>query len=159
MKTKKTSLYYSLIVCVPMSIPCTCFQACVCEYVLGFVFSFWASLMYTRTGGRLHAELFVAGLAPWERILHLSILESRALILPKIHQRLTFFHSGIRPRYHSHCLLNSLPLSSLACTLMKTYLYTSCSSTHSGTVTVTPTHTLICNITWIDTREKQQIYY
>lgn len=102
--------------------------------------------MYVRTAGCLHADLFVAGLAPWERILHLSILESRALILPKIHQRLTFFHSGIRPRYHSHCLLNSLPLSILTRTLMKTYLYTSCSSVTQGQ-SLSRLHTLVCNIT------------
>lgn len=40
----------------------------------------------------VHAELFVAGLAPWELILHLSIPHSRALILPQIfYQQLTLF--------------------------------------------------------------------
>lgn len=53
------------------------------------------SCMYVRTGECLHAGLFVAGLAPWEPILHLSIPLSRAPILPHIYQRLTLFLSGI----------------------------------------------------------------
>lgn len=34
--------------------------------------------LYVRTGECVHAELFVAGLAPWEPILHLSIPHSGA---------------------------------------------------------------------------------
>lgn len=81
------------------------------ECALESVFSAWASCMYVRTAGCLHADLFVAGLAPWERILHLSILESRALILPKIHQRLTFFTAASdRVIAHTVCLTHPLSL-------------------------------------------------
>lgn len=55
----------------------------------------FVSCMYVCTGECLHTELFVAGLAPWEPILHLSIPLSRAPILPHIYQQLTLFLSGI----------------------------------------------------------------
>lgn len=69
------------------------------------------------TGDRLHTELFVAGLAPWELILHLSIPHSRAPdFTPNLPAADPFSQWYRGPHYHSHCLLYSLARSSLAYT-------------------------------------------
>lgn len=127
--------------------------ACVfiCVGTCLLVLSFFHVRMYVHTGECVHAELFVAGLAPWEPFLHLSIPHSRALILPEIHQQLTLFLSGtvdpIISRQHSlpsPCFLTHTvcltPPFSLTYTLTKAYLCSPYALTHSGTVTVTPTH-------------------
>lgn len=122
---------------VLLSIPCTCFSGvCLsgCVYICVRT-CLLVSCMYVRTGECLHAGLFVAGLAPWEPILHLSIPLSRAPILPHIYQRLTLFLSGIIDPIITHTVRFPSLFSDT-----HTYLYTSCSFTHSGTVTVTPTH-------------------
>lgn len=47
---------------------------------------------HVHTGERLHIKLFVAGLAPWEPNLHLSLLHSWASVIPQIlHQWWPFF--------------------------------------------------------------------
>lgn len=128
--------------------------------VLEIVFLFRASFMlrmYKRTGQCAHAELFVAGPAPWEPILHLSVPHSRALILPQIYQQLTLFLSGIiDPIISRHRSLLSLAFSlTLSALLAPSLVFLAdihthedlsllsvCSFTHPGTVTFTPTHNL-----------------
>ncbi len=88
--------------------------------------------VYVCTEECVHAELFVAGLAPWEPILHLSIPHSRALILPKIHQRMTLFLSGIvDPIILRHCALLSLcSLTPTVCLTLSLFLFLTDIYTH-----------------------------
>lgn len=153
MEKEKTGLCYSLIAHVPVSIPCPCFQACpwVCVRICLLLLSF----LHVCAHSRLSACRSICSRSGSLGTHPPSVNSGESS--PDFTQNspaADLFHSSIRPRYHSHCLLNSVPLSIVTHTLMKTYLYTSCSSVTQGQ-SLSRLHTLVCNITWIDTREKQ----
>lgn len=96
------------------------------------------SRVSVRAVDRSHTELFVAGLAPWELILHLSIPHSRAPdFTPNLPAADPFFSVVSRTP------LSLTPSALLARSLfsdIRTYLYASCPFARSETATVTPTH-------------------
>lgn len=151
---------------------CGCVFICVTTCLL--VLSFFHVRMYVHTGERVHTELFVAGLAPWEPILHLSIPHSRAQRSPDFTQNLPaadLFLSGIiDPIISKHSSLLSLCFlthtvcftpslsSSFSPNLIKTYLYSPYALSHTQAQSLSHLRILVCNVTRIDTRQKQQIY-
>lgn len=124
----------------------------------------------------MHAELFVAGLPPWEPILHLSIPQSRVQRSPDFTRNLpaadpiSLWHH--RPRYFkafhlyfAFQLTQSLlaPSPSFFISFLPTYtlikIFTPRMLFHTLRHSHCHTYTLVCNVTRIDTRQKQQIYY
>ncbi len=137
---------------------CLCGCVFICVRTCLLVLSLFHVCMYVCTGASVHMELFVAGLAPWEPIFHLSIPHSRAQRSPDFTQNLPaadpFSQWHHRPHYleawlstfsllsHSRCLLYSLSLFFfLAESHEVLSLLSVCSFTHAGIVTVAPTHT------------------
>lgn len=111
----------------------------------------------------VHIELFVAGLAPWEPILHLSIPHSGAQWSPNFTLNLPaadpFSQWHHRPHYFQASLSNTCSHTNWLCLSLFLCLFRSdihtqkdlsllsvSSFTHSGTVTVTPTHSSVMSL-------------
>lgn len=105
---------------------------------------------HVHSGERLHTKLFVAGLAPWEPILHLSILHSWGSdFTPNFTRGDPFFLGSITGPIITHTVCFNSLLSLLADVH-------ACAPSHTQGQSLWLPHAHVCNNTKIDTSEKQQ---
>lgn len=145
----------------------------VFELVVLFRASFRITCMCTQENA-VRTRLFVAGLAPWEPILHLSIPRSRAQRSPNFtlnlpaadpfspwHRGPCYLRASLLSAFslppQSHCRLYSLPPSSFSPTHSLRPIFTLRMLFHTLRHSHFHTYAVICNVTRID-KKKAQIY-